>query len=339
MKILVLGGSGHIGKRLIETLKGTDWALPVMASRGKAHPAQASVDSLRVDARDLVAMSSAMKGFDAVVNCVAGDARSISEGARVVVQAALSAQCPRIVHLSTMAVYGPVEGRIHEDAPLDPGSGWYGRAKCEAEVHLGEFVRRGGQAVVLRPGCVFGPGSELWVGRVGRWLQSGRLGDLGVAGDGWSNLVHVDDVCQALVAALRLPAGPDEMPAFNLAAPDSPRWNDYFVDLALAIKATPVQRIGSRQLRLDALLLSPPLKAMELALRRFGRTLPALPEALPPGLLRLWAQHIRLDAARATQHLGLAWTPYATGLQNSANWFCGTDNCRNQPTGKAICTP
>ena len=322
MKILVLGGSGHIGKRLLQTLAGCDWAEAVGATR---HPVHGTAAAIAIDSCDLPALSAALRGFDAVVNCVAGDQRSISEGARVLVQAALAAQCPRIVHLSTMSVYGPVEGRIDESAWLDPGLGWYGRAKCEAEQHLSEFVRLGGAAVVLRPGCVFGPGSELWVGRVGRWLQAGRLGDLGLAGDGWSNLVHVDDVCQALLAALQLPLPAGAAPAFNLAAPDSPRWNDYFVDLALALQATPVARIAQRQLTFDAWLLSPALKAGQIALKAIGNRKPLLPDPLPPGLLRLWRQQIALDASRASVELGLRWTAYASSLQDGADWFCANE--------------
>ena len=342
MKIMVLGGSGHIGKKLLDSLRSTSWAEPVGASRAareQGHPGAGNADWVSVDTTDVSALTAALQGFDVVVNCVAGDARSISEGARALVQAARAANCPRIVHLSTMAVYGPVEGIVHEDAPLDPSLGWYGRAKCEAETQIGDFVRQGGEAVVLRPGCVFGPGSELWVGRVARWLQAGRLGDLGVAGDGWSNLVNVGDVCQAIVGSLRLPVAPGELPIFNLAAPDCPRWNDYFVDLALALNATPVRRIGPHQLRLDAWLAGPALKTAQRTVKYLRMKNAIVPDPMPPGLLRLWAQHIHLDASSATQTLELAWTPYAMGLQSSVGWFCGSASSDGRAIAETVCTP
>ncbi|WP_431097430.1 NAD-dependent epimerase/dehydratase family protein [Polaromonas aquatica] len=338
MRVLVLGGSGHIGGHLLKMLHNTSWAVATGASRRKRHAKDEEALQtgwLELDSRDAGQLASALKNFDAVVNCVAGDGASISEGMHALVDAALKANCPRIVHLSTMSVYGPAEGLINEDAPRDPGLGWYGRAKCEAEASLQEFVRRGGEAVMLRPGCVFGPGSELWVGRIGRWLRSGRLGDLGVAGDGWSNLVHVDDVCQALLVALQLPVAPGELPVFNLAAPDSPRWNGYFVDLALELKATPVRRISRRQLQVDSWVGGPPLKAAERALKYLGSSSRRIPDALPPGLLRLWAQHIRLDSQAATEKLGLTWTPYTRGLHDSARWFC-TGASASNPTMEKI---
>ena len=337
MKILVLGGSGYIGKRLLGTLNATSWAAPVSAFRRAGSASVESADSIRVNSLDAQALTRALKGFDVVVNCVAGDQRSISEGARVLVHAALAAKCLRIIHLSTMSVYGHREGLVNESVPVDPGLGWYGRAKCEAEGHMGEFVRRGGQVVILRPGCVFGSGSELWVGRVGRWLQAGRLGDLGIAGDGWSNLVHVDDVCRALVAALQLPVESGQLPVFNLAAPDSPRWNDYFIGLALELKATPVRRIGPRQLQLDAFVFSPPLKIAQRVSKYLGGFNFTLPDPMPPGLVRLWAQHIHLDAAAATERLGLTWTPYSTSLQSSAAWFSERTTTKAGSMGKTIC--
>jgi len=318
MKVLVLGGSGYVGARLCALLRDSGWATALCASSRQPAP---GVNGLRVDTRDPAALRRALAGVDAVVNCVAGSASAIGQGAALLTQAALAAGCRRLVHLSSMAVYGPAEGRLDESCPLDGSLGWYAAAKVEAEEHVAAFAAQGGAAVVLRPGCVWGPGSALWVERIARLLQAGRLGDLGAAGDGWSNLVHVDDVCQAVLAALR---GTDARPgvrSYNLAAPDSPRWNEYFVDLALAIGATPVRRLPPLQLRLDALLAGPPLKLLELAARRLPGSARRLPVVMPPNLLGLWERQLQLDATRATRELDLQWTAYQTALQQSAAWF------------------
>ena len=317
MRVLVLGGSGYVGSRLCAMLRDSGWASPVS---GSSRSTATGVESLRVDTTDAAALALSLRGIDAVVNCVAGSAAAIAEGARALVQACLSTGCQRIVHLSSMAVYGTLEGAVREEAPNDPSLGWYALAKCEAESRMAAFARAGGTVVMLRPGCVWGPGSELWVGRIARFLRAGRLGDLGAAGDGWSNLVHVDDVCSSVLAALRLPQPGGEIRTYNLAAPDSPRWNEYFVDLALAIGATPVRRIAPLQLRIDAMVAGPPLKLAQLALMRIGLPSKALPDALPPGLLGLWERHIWLDSKSAERDLDLRWTLYDDALQQCAAW-------------------
>lgn len=320
MKVLVLGGSGYIGARLCAALSATGWATPVSASR-RATP---GVEHRRVDTRDAESLVAALRGMEAVVNCVAGDAASIAQGASILARAADDAGCPRIVHLSTMSVYGAQEGVVQEDAAFDPSMGWYARAKCDAEGHIASFAKAGGAVVTFRPGCVWGPGSQLWVGRIGRWLRAGRLGDLGEAGDGWSNLVHVDDVCNAIIQALRAPAAAGEVHTYNLCAPDSPRWNEYFVDLGVAIGATPVRRIHPLQLKLDGWLLGPAFKAAQIAFARIGRE-QVVPDAISPGLVGLWGRQLRLDSQRAGRELGLKWTCYGAGLRQAALSYLQSD--------------
>ncbi|MDP3759599.1 MAG: NAD(P)-dependent oxidoreductase [Ramlibacter sp.] len=336
MKILVLGGSGYIGSRLCAALAASGWATPISASSRRVTP---GIEHRRVDTRKPESLTQALHGIDAVVNCVAGDAASIAHGAHVLAEAAVDAECPRIIHLSSMSVYGAQEGQLPEEAPLDPTMGWYARAKCEAEHHMASFAHAGGTVVTLRPGCVWGPGSQLWVGRVGRWLRAGRLGDLGAAGDGWSNLVHVDDICSAVIAGLRLPLPPGQLRTYNLAAPDSPRWNEYFVDLALAIGAVPVRRISPLQLKVDGWALGPMLKVAQGVLSHAGRTGHAVPDPMSPGLVHLWDRHLHMDSRLAERELELKWTAYAMALRQSALWYLQSDGMPGAHRGAAVPVP
>ncbi|HSW20076.1 MAG TPA: NAD-dependent epimerase/dehydratase family protein [Ramlibacter sp.] len=336
MRVLVLGGSGYVGARLCALLHASGWATPVSASsRANGHGA------LRVDTRDEEALTTVLQQVDAVINCVAGSADAITRGAAALTAAARKADFPRLVHLSSMAVYGAREGVLDEYTPLDGHGGWYARAKVEAEARMTELAADGASVTLLRPGCVWGPGSQLWVGRVARWLAARRLGDLGEAGDGWSNLVHVDDVCHAALLALRVPAHPAEPRIYNLAAPDSPRWNDYFADLALAIGATPLRRIRSQQLKLDAYLAGPPLHVARKLLAKAGRPVDGVPEPITPGLLALWRRHLLLDSTAASEKLGLQWMDYNATLRQSAAWILSDDTlplqarlARSERTGR-----
>ena len=219
-----------------------------------------------------------------------------------------------------MSVYGSTQGLVNEQTPLLDDLGWYGQAKIQAEAHMNRYAAQGGPVVMLRPGVVIGPGSEPWVRRIARWLAAGRLADLGPQGDGPANLVDVEDVAQAAVRALQQPTPTGQALAFNLAAPDSPRWNDYFCDLTLAMGVGPLQRWGARRLKWEAYGRGVPLKVLERLGGKLKLNTAGLPEGLPPSLMGLWAQQIELDSRAATQAMGMVWTPYRQTLDRSVDW-------------------
>lgn len=309
MKVMVLGGRGFVGRRVVAQLQAQGGVQVLVASR------HAGAGGVAVDSRDPAGMARALAGVNVVVNCVTGDGATIAEGAQVLVDACLVTGRPRIVHLSSMAVYGSQQGHITEDSPLQDDHGWYGHAKIEAEAHMQRYAQAGGEAVVLRPGVIIGPDSQPWVGRFVRWLKAGRLADLGELGDGPANLVDVDDVAQAVVRsmALALPASHAEV--FNLAAPDSPRWNEYFLDLTLAVGCGPLQRWGARRLKAEVYLRGVPLKVLERLGSKFGLDTSGWAEGIPPSLMALWRQQIAVSAHKADHTLRIKWTSYRASLQ------------------------
>lgn len=318
MKVLILGATGHVGSRLHNHLQQQN-ITSIAASRGRMRNDVAN--HVILDSMNLAELTKQLQNVDAVVNCVAGSKESIGKGAQILSQAALAAGKPVIVHLSTMSVYGASEGVITETSPFDPEYNWYAAAKVEAEKHMQAYAKAGGRVVVFRPGCIHGPGSIQWVDRISKLLEAYRLGDLGSAGDGWSNLVHVDDVVKAIHFALESQLSEGEIRHFNLAAPDSPRWNQYFIDLAQAIGATPVKRINPQQLKLDSKAFSLAIKIGQKILNKAGlRNLSArLPEPLPPSLVRLFRQQIFLDSQKASAQFDFIL--YEKSLADSVSWL------------------
>lgn len=325
MKVLILGGSGFIGRQLAGHLAQAGLQ-PLTAARRGAQ--------LALDCCDGDALTAALRRCDAVVNAVAGSGHAIAEGGRVLARAVRRVGGLPVVHLSSMAVYGEREGRVAERdwqpaaKPVadDPPRGRYARAKREAEAYLAALAFEGTPVALLRPGCVWGTDSPLWFTRLVTLLAAGRLGDLGEAGDGWTQGLHVQDLCEAVLRLLGPARG---LRVYNLAAPDSPRWNVYLRDLALATGATPLRRIPAWQLALDAWGASPLLYVAQ----RLGQGLRprpgvaggavdrlSMPPPLPPGLLRLMRRQQRMDCAAATSDLRLAWTPYARVLEDAAAW-------------------
>lgn len=316
MTVLLIGATGYIGSALVAALRQRETQL-ITASRGH-HPEQPG--HRQVDTTQVESLVTAMQGIDTVINCVSGDARSIGEGARCLVEAASRAGVKKIIHMSSMAVYGFSNALMDENTALAGEGNWYAEAKVQAESAMAGFAAHG-EVVIFRIGCVAGPGSSQWVERIGDLLKAGRIGDLGSQGDGWSNIVALDDVCQAVVLSVYQPPLPKTWNVFNLAAPDSPRWNSYFRDFALASGATPVRRISKRQLQIEAYVKAPAARIYGKA-RRF---LPLLPvwtgTDIPPSLLKLFHLAGKLETSRIEAALPVRWTRYEDTVRQGAAWY------------------
>ena len=320
-RILVLGATGFIGKRVVQMLAASDWAFPIAASHRTKLDFASPVETVRLDARQPVALKEAVRSAAGVVNCITGDSETIISSARALFLACSGVTpMPRIIHLSTMMVYGTATGTVDENAPLLGDWDEYSAAKTKVE----QMARDYAPVVHLRPGIVYGPQSPIWSGRIGRWLLQHRLGDLGAAGVGYCNLVHVDDVVEAVSQALRIPGIDGE--AFNLSLPSPPTWNEYFHRYAVLL-GTSVAQISDTRLAVERYVLAPPLKIAELlslALSFDWRP----PDPIRPWLLRLCAHPIRMDVRKAERVLGTKWTPIDQGLRQSAAWVLGDQKAR-----------
>jgi len=311
-RILVLGAGGFIGQRVVQALALCPWAAPVAAVHRHRAALPAAVETVHLDARQPDSLRAALENVGGVVNCVTGDGETIRQSAHALFSACAAPHAPRVVHLSSMMVYGTQTGTLDESAPLLGDWDDYSRAKAHAEA----IARACTRVVHLRPGIVYGPHSPIWSGWVGQWLMDQRLGDLGTHGQGRCNLVHIDDVVAATLQALRAPG--IEGQAFNLALPDAPTWNEYFRGYADALGIACVPISGAR-LAIERLVLAPPFKVLQVMAARLRPGWRA-PQPIRPWLLRLCAHSVRLDVRKAERVLGLQWTPLEAGLRQSAAW-------------------
>jgi nucleoside-diphosphate-sugar epimerase len=319
MRVLVLGAAGLVGQATIRHLQQNGIECVAGVRRPAARLSAAGVESVQVEATDARSVAAAISKVTHVVNCVMGRPDTMVAATRNVCQAALQAGTSRVVHFSSCAVYGTASGLIDEDAPLGNGVDWYGTAKIECESIVQQSVGNGLAVVMLRPSCVYGPGSELWTARVGRLLAAHRMGDLGTAGDGRCNLIYVDDVAAAVGAALAQPVVSGAV--FNLSNPDPPTWNEYFLRYGRMIGAIPVRRLPGWQIRLEQKLFAVPLKLAQLAAARLHVSMDWIPDPITPSLLRSCGLDVTYDASRAATALGCVPTSLERGLALSAAWF------------------
>lgn len=268
--VLVTGAAGFIGARMCEILHlGGNVEVRPMIRRwsSAARLGRLPLALVRCDLTDAAQVRSAMEGVDYVVHCAVGTADTNVVGTRNVLQAAEAAGVRKVVHLSTVSVYGSPVGTVPEEAPL-PGGGVYGDSKLEAEEECLAANARGLPVTILRPTIVYGPFSQNWTVEYAQRLASvgyilPRSGAVGRC-----NLVYVDDVVGAACAAMK--PGRGDGRAYNVNGPDDVTWWDYFSALNAAMGLPPLEENPSGGSRSRAALLMPVRRGARMALDHLG---------------------------------------------------------------------
>jgi len=243
--VLVTGGTGFIGGRLVEKLVLDEGCRVRVLVRDFAHAARISpypVEMVGGDLRDRASVERAVQGCDVVFHCaydfvptLAGQERTGVEGTRNVAEAALAEGVDRMVHLSTMAVYQPLPpGEVTEESPWPASQDPYVLVKREAENLLDEIHRRQGlPAVILQPTIVYGPFSTFWTLTPLRRLRNPKVRvPLLDGGATPCNAVYVDDVADAMLLAATRPGVEGER--FLISAEEPVTWKEFYQGLEAA---------------------------------------------------------------------------------------------------------
>jgi nucleoside-diphosphate-sugar epimerase len=207
MNIAVTGGTGFIGRHLVERLVLSGDSVAVLTRRDATQAALPP--EVRLVPGDLTRLESFppdfLDGVDVLYHCAgaASDRQRMHElhvrGTERLVEAA-SGRVGRWVQLSSAGVYGRIgTGVIDEDTPLQP-YGDYERTKLESDERVIEAGRRGAfEFSILRPVSVFGadmPNRSMFA--LIEAIRRGWFFFIGPAGAS-ANYVHVDNVVEALL--------------------------------------------------------------------------------------------------------------------------------------------
>jgi len=154
-----------------------------------------------------------VEGVDAVFHAAAmykvGVPRSEREpmieanvhGTERVIDAAIAAEVPRIVYVSTINVFGNTEGEVVDERYERPEGEFlscYDETKYRAHEVAVDRARKGAPVVIAQPGGVYGPGDHSEIGNIIDQTRTGKL-RLKMFPDTGFNLVYVEDVADGLL--------------------------------------------------------------------------------------------------------------------------------------------
>ncbi len=236
MTVVVTGATGFIGgalaRRLVET--GTEVRGLVRPGGGR-RPLPAGVRPVPGDLGDRAALIAAFDGADVVYHCAglvadwgpydAFHAANVA-GTGTVMSAARGAGVARVVHMSSVSVYGfPGGSELDEDTPFVPRpSDPYVTSKAAAEAVARAAHGRGLEVAILRPAGVYGPGDTTTSAPLLDALAARRF----VFVDGGRHRmapIHVDNLVDlAIRAGTRAEAAGE---AFNAVDDGHVTWRDY----------------------------------------------------------------------------------------------------------------
>ncbi len=212
-RVVVIGGSGHVGTYLVPRLVAAGHEV-VNVSRGarapyQSHPAWSLVETVTLDrsaAEAAGTFGSSIAGLqpEIVIDMICFTLPSCQQ-----LVEALRGRVQHFLHCGTVWVHGPATTvPTTEDAPRNT-FGEYGEGKAQIEAYLlGEARANGFPATIFRPGHIVGPG---WVPlnpagnfnpEVYSRIARGEPLELPNFGMETVHHVHADDVAQMVMRAI-----------------------------------------------------------------------------------------------------------------------------------------
>ena len=285
MKVLVTGAAGFIGSHLVDRLRERGDEVRALVRPGENTSylqTLADVEITQGDITDGASLKCAVRGVQRVYHVAAktgpwgleeGYTATNVQGVATLIYAAMDAGVQRIVHTSSITVYGHhLRGIVTEEYAYHTENNPYSRSKIAGEKLVFNLVQEhGAPVVVVRPAWVYGPRDSASFGRFVSRIEQRKSFFIG-SGKNIVPVVYVRDVAQGLIKAGD--AGNQVIgQAYTIADDRHVTQIEYVNTIADALHVAPV----SRHLPFSALYLAG--RAAEIVWQAVDH-----PKAVPPPL-------------------------------------------------------
>ncbi len=215
MKIFITGATGFIGSHLVKRLAQSNHQMRCLVRKTSQAESlkKIGVELVVGDVTDKSSLLAGMEGCHWVFNLAniysfwEPNNRVYEEvnvvGTRNVMESALEKGIAKVVHLSTVGIFGkPAVLPFTEDTPIGPVRfSRYTRTKYEGDIIAWDMYKdRGLPLVVIYPAAVLGPGDSKATGQYIMSLVRGKL-PAAVMENSVMTFVYVGDVAECIVRA------------------------------------------------------------------------------------------------------------------------------------------
>lgn len=329
MKAFVTGGTGFIGRRVVQRLveRGYEVTCLVRSPEKAADLHEIGATLVQGDITARETMREGMTGADVVFHIAAwyevGLPPSAQErmeqinvgGTKSVLGLAVELGIPKVVYTSTVGVLGDTHGLVvdetyQRDSAFDSA---YDRTKYQAHQVAERYIAQGAPVIIVMPAGVYGPDDHSTIGTFLRF-QLRRLLLIMPGADTGFSFVHVDDVAEGHV----------------LAAEKGQVGQSYILG-GDVMTAGDLLQLTARMAGLPAplLLLNSSLVAPLRPLTEWLEGFAALPPLLSSETLRSMGRTWWVNSAKAEQELGYTHRVIEEGMAETVLWEVA--QLRDQP--------
>lgn len=311
----VTGGTGFIGRHVVEQLRAGDWEVHALHRPGSDTGALERAGARLVEGDLLAPHLPIPEACDAVFHIAADTSiwrphaarilRTNVEGTANLARLAEASHARRFVFVSSVGAWGAIDGVISEATPKRGASSPvpYKQSKHLAEQALAAHVERGLDAVIVNPCHVIGPYDR---GTWARLIAMVHHGTLPGVPDGVGVFCDVRAVAEGIrAAAVHGIAGENHLLGGDRAS---------FLDFVQICGELLDRKVPSRPTP------TPLIRAVALAKDAWSRVTRQEPDVTPDGLSHV-LMDLRVDDSKARNVLGYRHTPLRELLVDTIAWM------------------